>query len=44
MTEDQPSGKYKPAELRGPISLHINYSTDDEDEFKSIQKINENKS
>ena len=44
MNEDQPAGKYKPTELRGPIGLHINYSTDDEDEFKAIQVINEDKS
>ena len=44
MTEDQPAGKYKPTELRGPIGLRINYSTDDEDEFKAIQELNEDKS
>ena len=44
MTEDQPAGKYKPTELKGPIGLRINYSTDDEDEFKAIQELNEDKS
>ena len=44
MTEEQPTGKYKPTELRGPIGLRINYTTDDEDEFKTIQEINEDKS
>ena len=44
MTEDQPAGKYKPTELRGPIGLLINCSTDDEDEFKAIQQIKEDKS
>ena len=44
MTTEQPAGKYKVTEFRGPVGLHINYSTDDEDEFKAIQALNEDKS
>ena len=42
--EQKTEHKYKVTEFRGPVGLHINYSTDDEDEFKAIQQLNEDKS
>ena len=37
----QPAGKYQITELNGPVTLPPGYSTDDEDEYKAIQTLNQ---
>ena len=38
---EQPKGKYLITEFNGPVKLPPGYSTDDEDEYKAIQFLNE---
>ena len=40
-SEAPKTGKYKITELKGPVVLPPNYSTDDEDEFNAIQILNQ---
>ena len=37
----EPTGKYIITEFNGPVKLPPNYATDDQDEFKAIQFLNE---